>query len=67
VSNLDKLIEMWAVKKGVSFDEAARTMDRELKKAAKRNGLSVAEFAKIINKASDERFLMAVANAANLL
>lgn len=67
MSNLDKLIKIYAEAKAISYDEASRLMDRELKKAAKRNGLSVAEFAKIINRASDDKFLAALAKAAFLL
>lgn len=67
LSNLDKLIDIYAKAKGINFDDAAKMMDRELKKAAKRNGLSVAEFAGIINRAKDDKFLAAVANASFLL
>ena len=55
MTNIEYIVNYFAGVKGMTLKDASAIMDRELKKAAKRNGLTVAQFKNTINGAPLEK------------
>lgn len=55
MTNIDHITKFYADHKGITFEDSSKIMTRELKRCAKRNGVTVKQLTTVINCAPLEK------------